>query len=359
MKAPAPALVACLAIALMSSSFTHSTAQTPNNIEACEYDPGANRWFVSNGNSLLETSDQGASWGYFGSADATHGMEVLGDVLYAIDAGTLRAYSLSTAEELGSLGLGLSFANGMGNDGLNTLIISDFSSGKIIAVDVSDPAAMSKSTLVNDIGATPNGVVVDVEGGRAVVVCWGGNADVLAVDLVSGEVSTLVDGTGLGNLDGIDVDGSGRYYVSSWSPARITRYSADFTDAETVADGTDGLSSPADISYAIELDTLGVANSGNSQVTFHGFGTDGLETLNHTEPRVWHNAEGFTAHLGDAGRVLLLAYALDGRLLGHTSLDLPAGRTRVCWDRLGREFVAASIIRVAQADGGWSSSLRK
>ena len=33
-------------------------AQTPNNIEAVEYDPDGNRWFVSNGSSLLVTEDQ-------------------------------------------------------------------------------------------------------------------------------------------------------------------------------------------------------------------------------------------------------------------------------------------------------------
>ena len=103
-------------------------------------------------------------------------------------------------------------------------------------------------------------------------MCWGNNADILAFDLEGGDMTTLVNGTGLGNLDGIDVDGSGQYYVSSWSPTRITRFSNDFADAETVVTGAGGLSSPADISYAVGIDTLGVANSGSDEVTFHGFG---------------------------------------------------------------------------------------
>jgi hypothetical protein len=346
--------------ATVLSSFS-SSAQTPGQIEACEYDPTVNRWFVSNGNSLLETFDQGGSWSYFGDAEATHGMEVLGNVLYAIDGGTLRAYDLTSAEELGSLSLGLGFANGMGNDGAHTLVISDFSTGKILKVDVSDPADMTKEVLVNNIGDTPNGVVIDATAGRAVVVCWGSNADILAVDMTSGEVTTLVDGTGLGYLDGIDMDGSGRYYVSSWSPARITRYSADFTESETlVTASAGGLLDPADISYAIALDTLGVANSGNSAVTFHGFETDKVSALNpQQQPLFSADAAGMNCGLTTAGRWQLSAYSLNGKLLGEQSMDFLPGSTRVLWERLGAGFKQAAIVRVNNHTGTFVVTLRK
>ena len=51
--------------------------------------------------------------------------------------------------------------------------------------------------LVENTGTTPNGVVIDADGSRAVVVNWGGNADILGVDIATGEVTTLVDGSGL------------------------------------------------------------------------------------------------------------------------------------------------------------------
>lgn len=343
------------------SSFS-SSAQTPGQIEACEYDPTVNRWFVSNGNSLLETFDQGGSWSYFGDAEATHGMEVLGDVLYAIDGGTLRAYDLTSAEELSSLSLGLGFANGMGSDEANTLVISDFSTGKILKIDVSDPADMTKEVLVNNIGVKPNGVVIDAAAGRAVIVFWGSNADIMAVDMTSGDVTTLVDGTGMGNLDGIDMDGSGRYYVSSWSPARITRYSADFTESETVVTAASGgLASPADISYAIALDTLGVANSGNSAVTFHGFATDKVSALNpqQQQPIFSADAAGMNCSLTTAGRWQIRAYSLNGKLLGEQSMDLLPGSTRVMWERLGAGFKQAALVRVNNHTGTFNATLRK
>lgn len=242
-------------------------AQTPSNIEAVEYDP-AGRWLVSNGSSILSTSDAGATWTTFGSVGASHGMEVVDGHLFALHYGSLRAVDLASESQISTLNIpGTSFLNGMGSRS-GELIISDFGTGALHRVDISDPANMVSTVLVSNLGATPNGVVIDEANNRALVVTWGA-CSIYAVDLETAAVSTVVASTGLNNCDGIDLDGSGRAYVSSWSPNRITRFTADFSSSEAVV--TSGLSSPADISYAIDLDTLGVANSGSDVVTFHGF----------------------------------------------------------------------------------------
>jgi len=118
----------------------------------------------------------------------------------------------------------------------------------------------------------PNGVVVDARNNRAVIVNWGSNAPILAVDLSTGRLSTLVKDTGIGNLDGIDMDSEGNFYISSWSPARITKFNNDFSKSSVVVEGADaGLSNPADISYSLQTKTLGVANRGNSTPSFYYF----------------------------------------------------------------------------------------
>ena len=314
-------------------------AQSPSAIEAVEFDPDGNRWFVSNGSSLLVTENQGADWSFFGEAAASHGMEVMNGVLYAIHNNVISAYALNNAEYLGTLVIpGVGFLNGMGsNEATGLLVVSDFQGGRIYAIDATDPTEMTHSLLAGGLSQIPNGVVVDSENNRAIVVCWGNDADILAVDLENGEVSTLVDGTGLGNLDGIDNDGNGQYYVSSWSPTRVTRYNADFTVSETVLSGSAGLSSPADISYAVALDTLGVANSGSDVVTFHGFeGT----------PNVVLELDGFQAHR--AGNDMLIdmpfgslvqmtAFDASGRLLEQRSEYLPGGQFRWAWPLMARQ----------------------
>ena len=87
------------------------------------------------------------------------------------------------------------------------LVISDFSNGKLHRVDITDPANMTTEVLVNATGTTPNGVVIDEANNRAIVVNWGGNAPILDVDLATGEFSIALN-TGLGNLDGVDMDGA-------------------------------------------------------------------------------------------------------------------------------------------------------
>jgi sugar lactone lactonase YvrE len=327
--------------------------QTPTSIEAVEYDPAGDRWFVSNGATLLVTEGPGAGWEVFGTAQATHGMEVVDGMLVAIGGNVLRAYDLATAELLGTLSIpGASFLNGMGSIP-GTLVVSDFGNGRIHRIDVSDPAAM-QATLLATVPGSPNGVVIDEAGGRAIVVMWGTNADVLAVDLATGSVTTLVNGTGLGNLDGIDVDGEGRYYVSSWSPARITRFQPDFSTPETVV--SSGLSSPADISYAVALDTLAVANSGNDVVTWHSFapavgvGESGSGSGSGSANAQWDGA-GLVLQCSAPGRWRLAAFAADGREVAAAVYDLPAGEVRVAEDRLPPAACSAWVLQLAAPDG--------
>jgi hypothetical protein len=332
---------------------TPTLAQTPSNIEAVEYDPNGSQWFVSCGSStMLSTSDLGDSWEYFGNANATHGMEVMGEVLFVLDNNLIRAYDLNTAEQIGTASVaGASFLNGMGNDGNGILIVSDFSSGRILKVDATDPADMSVSTLVGNTGTTPNGIVVDTENGRAVIVNWGGNADILAVDLESGALTTIVNGTGLGNCDGIDMDSDGRYYVSSWSPNRITRFSNDFSQTETVV--SSGLSSPADISFDETNHILGVANSGSDQVTFHQFeaevnGVDIIDSNVSSDVELLENNLVF--QVAQPGNYNISAFTISGKLLDSMAIDIPAGTTNVSLERLPRMMQNAAVIHVSGTD---------
>jgi sugar lactone lactonase YvrE len=332
---------------------TPALAQTPSDIEAVEYDPNGSQWFVSCGSStMLSTSDLGDTWEYFGTAHATHGMEVMGEVLFVIDNDSIRAYDLNTAEQLGTTSvIGAGFLNGMGNDGNGMLIISDFSTGRILKVDATDPADMIVSTLVGNTGTTPNGVVVDVANGRAVIVNWGGNADILAVDLDSGAVTTIVNGTGLGNCDGIDMDSDGRYYVSSWLPNRITRFSNDFTQTEAVVNS--GLNHPADISFDETNHILGVANSGSNQVTFHQFEAEtngiGIADINmNSEVELIGNNLAFEVF--QPGNYNISAFTLSGKLLDSMAIDIPAGKTNVSLERLPRMMQNAAVIHVSGTD---------
>lgn len=311
-----------------------AAAQTPTAIEAVEYDAAGNRWLVSNGSSILSTAGPGAPWSYFGNAQASHGMEVVDGMLVAIGNNVMRAYELESGALLGSLALpGATFLNGMGAVP-GGVVVSDFGNGRIHRVDWSDPAN-PQATLLATLPGSPNGVAIDPLDDRAVVVMWGPNADIVAVDLETGATSLLVDGTGLGNLDGIDHDSDGNFYVSSWSPARITRFPNDFSSAETVV--SQGLSSPADISYALDRDTLAVANSGSDAVTWHSFaevinGVDGEVFAGQTTAK-W-TGSAFQLRCAAAGVWHFEAFTSDGRLLASDRWWLPGAEVGVERNRL-------------------------
>ncbi|MDA0973277.1 MAG: T9SS type A sorting domain-containing protein [Bacteroidetes bacterium] len=253
-----------------------ASAQSFDQIEAAEYDPIYDRWFVSNVGSII-TQDAEGELAFFGTAVASHGMEVMGDKLYTISGSTIRAYDLASATQLMNLSVpGASFLNGMASDGLNTLWVTDFGANKVYEIEVSNLSSPVLTTVVNNTGSTPNGIVHDPTNDRLVFVNWGSNAPIKAISLTDYSVSTIT-ATNLGNMDGIDIDGNGDFYVSSWSPQRITKFSSDFSTSETVV--STGLANPADISYSIENNVLGVANSGNETLSLFAFEPTGLDDL--------------------------------------------------------------------------------
>lgn len=330
-------------------------AQTPSNIEAVEYEPVGNRWFVSNGsNTMLVTSDAGESWDYFGSANASYGMEVMNGVLYVIHQNQIFAYNVDTAELLGSTSVtGAGFLNGMGSNGEGILVVSDYSNGRIIKIDATDPSDMQVSTLVANAGITVNGVVIDSANDLAYVVDFSNNADIISIDINTGIDNVVVNNSGYNICDGIDMDSEGNFYISTWSPARIIKYNSDFSESEIVV--SSGLSSPADISYAMEIDTLAVANSGSTQVTFHSFAnTENTSELIQIEESIKLLGNTIEFNLPTGGEFILKAYSLEGRLVATESISLLTGKTRVEIERLPAGFTdqpLINVLRVGKQEG--------
>ncbi len=238
---------------LMVSFFLNG--QTYENAESAEYDPINDQWLVSNGSNII-ADDGNGNLSFFGTASANTGMEVLNGILYAVDGMDIVGYDLATTDEVMRLTItGAPFLNGLTNDGNTTLYVTDFTDKVIYAVDISDILNPSYTEFVSDTLDAPNGIVFDEANNRLIYVCWGPNAAIRAVAIPSQTVSLILN-TGITNLDGIDDDAQGNYYVSSWNPARITKYSSDFSSSEVVP--TPGLNFPADIGYNQTTDIIAI-----------------------------------------------------------------------------------------------------
>jgi sugar lactone lactonase YvrE len=243
------------------------------NIEAIEYDPVNGRFLVSNVIDIKIADGNGNDVGQFGTtAKASYGMEVMNNALVAIGAnGVVRAYDITSGVEISSITIsGAQFLNGMATDGESRIWVTDFGAKRIHEIDFSNMVDPQSSVVVSNTVTTPNGICYDELNNRLVFVNWSNNAPIKAVSLDDYSVTTVVNGSGVNNIDGIDNDDDGNFYISSWSPApRITKYNNDFSESEVIT--VLGLSNPADICYAREIDTLAIPNSGNSTVRYVGF----------------------------------------------------------------------------------------
>ncbi len=269
--------------ALLLFSTLHSQQLT--SLESVDYDATNHRWLASNGSNVIVVDNDGNEIDYFGSdPEADYGMEVMGTALYSIVGTGVKAYDLTSGAEVSSITItGAQFLNGMASDGDHRIWVTDFTAKKIYEIDFTDWANPSYVQIVANTVTTPNGICYDETNNRLVFVAWGSNASIKSVSLSDYSLTTLVNNTMVGNIDGIDNDNYGNYYIASWSPNRITKYNSDFSVNEIVTvSGT--LSSPADIAYAEEIDTLAIPNSGNQTVLFVGFTPSGVTERTEENP---------------------------------------------------------------------------
>ncbi|MDC8005846.1 T9SS type A sorting domain-containing protein [Aureisphaera galaxeae] len=238
---------------LITSFVLHG--QTYTNAESAEYDPVNDQWLVSNGSNII-ADDGNGNLSFFGSASANTGMEVLNGILFAVDGMDIAGYDLATANEVMRLTItGAPFLNGLTNDGNSTLYVTDFTTRTIYAVDVSDISNPFYVEFVSDTINAPNGIIYDAANNRLIYVCWGTNAAIRAVDIATQDVSLIIN-SGITNLDGIDDDAEGNYYISSWTPDQIIKYNSDFSASEVIP--TPSLNSPADIGYNQATDIIAI-----------------------------------------------------------------------------------------------------
>ncbi len=320
-----------------------SQAQSLTAIEGVEYDPTNQIFLVGNGNNVVRMHSDAVPQGTLGVAKANYGMEVMNGVLFSLVGSAVKGYDVTTGAQVMTHTLaGAAFLNGMASNGTDKLWVSDFSNKKIYEVNVANLSAPTSSIVVTNTTSTPNGLTYDAANNRLVMVSWGANAPIKAIDL-STYMLTVLTTTNLGNCDGIDHDSYGNYYVSSWSPNAITKFSNDFTTTSTVT-VTGGVSSAADICYAEEIDTLAIPCTGNNVVKFVGFNPSFVTETSASD----FKAYGFPTEVNDmftvgfdlpqAVDVNIRLFDVNGRLLNEViNRTFPQGNNQVVLTELPSE----------------------
>ena len=310
------------------------TAQNYQSAESVEYDEVNDRWLVANGSNIIADDGQG-NLSFFGSGTASHGMEIMGNTLFAIGSNIIRGYDLDSGDQVMSLSIsGVSFLNGMASDGVDQLFVTDFSQGRIHQVDVSDLSNPTSTEIVANAGPSPNGILYDGANDRLLFVSFTTNAKIRQVDLSDNSVTDIVSNTGLTNIDGIVYSAvQDQYFVSSWSPAQITRYNSDFSTSSVVDSPT--LNSPADIGID---DTNGVVGipMGNDVIFLSvtesmSVETFSLESIQFSISENPVNASSqISFYLQQPTAVVINIYSLDGKRVGELFAQESASGLHQC-----------------------------
>ncbi|MDB0006631.1 T9SS type A sorting domain-containing protein [Flavobacteriales bacterium] len=247
-----------------------SFGQQYSNPESVDYDSNGEHYLISNSNEgkilsydlendVLETFISGVGAG-------PHGLEVVGNEVYACSGSRLKAYDLQSGEETVNINLGATFANGITHK-VNDVFVTDFSGKDIFRYNITSG---SFNMYIQNLPVTPNGILYDEIEDRLLVVCWGANAPIYEIDM-SDSTYTTVASTSLGYCDGIAMDNNGDFYVSAWSNDAVNKFNSDFSGGSTVV--VPNMSSPADIYYNRDTDVLAIPNSENNTVIFESFGS--------------------------------------------------------------------------------------
>ena len=253
-----------------------SFSQIYSGPESVEFDSGRNRWLVANTSShQIIARDSVGTLSVFatGIGSGPYGIEIVGDTIFCCSGASIKGFLLSSGTQVFNLNVGATFLNGITHDNSGNLIVTDFTAKTIYKISI---AAQTYAIVASGLSQSPNGIIFDANNNRCVLVNWGTNAPIKAIDLTTFAVSNVINTT-LSNCDGIARDGQGRYYVSNWGSQSVVRYDSSFiTPPITVATS---LSSPADICYDPIHDILAIPNSGNNTVIFVDFSTVGVKEI--------------------------------------------------------------------------------
>lgn len=328
-------LITILFLAL--SLFT--VAQTYNSPESMIYDAANNRYIISNvnGNTIFTLSSNGELANFV--TEGLNGPKALlisGDTLLSMNHTSIQGFLLSDASKVMHIDIeGAQFMNGAALDGKGNLFVTDMQKHLVFRVNLKTESYNVFTTGLN----SPNGLHFDEVNNRLLMVSWGGNAKIQAINIADSAVSDLVS-TKMSNLDGICADNCGNIYVSSWGKNAVYVYEPTFTKAPTKI--AESLSGPADISIREDNQTLLVPKFNANDVEIIELGMNCASEVTYSAPAnettnmettvtvEWEAVEGATGYIVEYGTDEMF-YSTDGFVvtteLTATIEDLEQGET--------------------------------
>jgi sugar lactone lactonase YvrE len=248
-------LTAVVGLALMhSASAADDPPQPPAGVwtidqglsrpESAHFDFASKHLFISNvAGAPTEKNGQGyitkadargnviqAKW--VTGLNAPKGLRAAGGVLWTADIDEVVAIDIASGKINERVPIdGAKFLNDVAIDNDGVVYVSDMLANRIYRIAEGRPAVFAEGEHLE----SPNGLLVHDR--QLIVAAWGTGIDpstfgvktpgrLYALDLKTKD-KTLITPQPLGNLDGVENDGSGGYFVSDWVAGKVYRISAE------------------------------------------------------------------------------------------------------------------------------------
>jgi Tol biopolymer transport system component len=264
-------LVALTNLTLCVFSSTANAQNLLNSPESVVYDPGHDRYLVSNwGDGAIVQIDSNGVQTFFSTAlmNVYHlaGLYILGDTLLAAAGDAPNAgifgFDLETAAVVYLIVLpGVGLPNDITSDRDGIVYVTDYWGDGLYKIENHTPS------IYFDAGLDyPNGMLYDDRYHRLLILSvMGTGSPVLAVSLDDSMISTVVT-TGLYATDGITMDADYRVYISECTNGEIYQYNSSLTGVPALF--SSGHDDPADIYYDRINNVIAVPNLGSNSVDF-------------------------------------------------------------------------------------------
>ena len=163
--------------------------------------------------------------------DAPKGLALVGDRLYVSDIDQLVSIDTATGKvDKRWPAQGAKFLNDVAADESGRIYVSDMVTNQIWLLDGDKFTAWIEDAALEN----PNGL--KVADGKLIVASWGTMepdfstkvpGHLMVIDLASKKITPLGDTTPVGNLDGVEPDGAGGWYLTDWVAGKLFHADAD------------------------------------------------------------------------------------------------------------------------------------
>lgn len=165
---------------------------------------------------------------WISSLNAPKGLTISNDKLYIADVDELVEVDLETSKVTNKYkGVGAVCFNDVTSDKYGNIYVGDTYTDSIYRLNQFNQLPL----WLNSPNLAPNGIHIDDDKSKMIVGSWGSvmegwgtpekSGNLKVIDLNTKKVKDLGSNKPIGNLDGVEPDGEGAYYVTDWSAGTL------------------------------------------------------------------------------------------------------------------------------------------